>query len=680
MGKKIPNINREVSWLSFNERVLQEAQDIKNPLLERMRFLGIFSNNMDEFYRVRVGSLFRKIHVEHNKQDKRLLIQIHKTVLRLQQEAEKTLAALRVELEKKGVDFVDEKKLSKEQGEFVKDYFTRKVRPFLVPIMINSAPQFPDLHDDTIYLSVVLKDSSKGEDDEFAIIEIPDAIDRFVVIPGTKNKQAIMFVDDVIRYNLNEIFTLFEEYDTFESYTIKVTRDAELDIEADASKSLTDQLSYSIKQRKKGNPVRFVYDVKISDKLLNLILKKAKIVETEILIPGGKYHNVRDFIDFPSLGIPGVEFTSQPPLVHPDFSKGGNLFKVIKQKDVLLQYPYHSFTHFLDLLRDAAIDPKVRTIRMTIYRLAKESAVINALVNAAQNGKKVTVLMEIQARFDEKANIKWAQILQEAGVKVLYGLKGLKVHSKLVLISRRERNKTVRYANIGTGNFNKDTAKIFSDVSLFTADPRITVDVHNMFKFFEDVYKPYKYKHLILSPFHSRKKINALINVEIKNAKLGKRAEIFLKMNSLNDEAMVKKIYAAAAAGVHVRLMVRGICSVVEGAEGMENLQVRSIVGRYLEHSRVFTFHNGGKPLCYISSADFLTRNFDNRVEVICPILDSKIKAELKEFMEMQWNDNVKARVLDVTLSNSYHVEVKSKKTQAHIDYYNYLRSQKSAQ
>ena len=679
MAKKSPIINREVSWLSFNERVLQEAEDIKNPLLERMRFLGIFSNNMDEFYHVRVGSLFRRILVEHAKQDKHLFTQIHKTVLRLNHEAEKILAALRVELEKKGVDFVDEKKLSKEQGEFVKDYFTKKVRPFLVPIMINSAPHFPDLHDDTIYLSIVLTDSSKKEHDEFAIIEIPDEIGRFVVIPGTKNKKAIMFVDDVIRYNLNEIFTLFEEYDTFESYTVKVTRDAELDIEADASKSLTDQLSYSIKQRRKGNPVRFVYDSKIPDKFLNLILKKAKIVETEILIPGGKYHNVRDFIDFPSLGIPGAEFISQPPLVHSDFSKGGNLFKVIKQKDVLLQYPYHSFTHFLDLLRDAAIDPKVRTIRMTIYRLAKESAVINALVNAAQNGKKVTVLMEIQARFDEKANIKWAQILQEAGVKVLYGLKGLKVHSKLVLISRRERNKTVRYANIGTGNFNKDTAKIFSDVSLFTADPRITVDVHNMFKFFEDVYKPYKYKHLILSPFNSRKKINALINVEIQNAKQGKRAEMFLKMNSLNDEAIVKKIYAAAAAGVHVRLMVRGICSVVEGAEGMENLQVRSIVGRYLEHSRVFTFHNGGKPLCFISSADFLTRNFDNRVEVICPILDAKIKAELKEFMEMQWNDNIKARVIDVNLSNSYHVEVKSKKTQAHIDYYNYLRSQKSA-
>jgi polyphosphate kinase len=264
-------------------------------------------------------------------------------------------------------------------------------------------------------------------------------------------------------------------------------------------------------------------------------------------------------------------------------------------------------------------------------------------------------------------------------VKVLYGLKGLKVHSKLVLISRRERNKTVRYANIGTGNFNKDTAKVFSDVSLFTADSRITVDVHNMFKFFEDVYKPYKYKHLILSPFNSRKKINALINVEIKNAKAGKRAEMFLKMNSLNDEAMVKKIYSAAAAGVHVRLMVRGLCSVVEGAQGMEHLQVRSIVGRYLEHSRVFSFHNGGRPLCYISSADFLTRNFDNRVEVICPILDSKIKAELKEFMEMQWNDNVKARVIDLNLSNSYYVEVKSKKTQSHIDYYNYLRSQKSA-
>jgi len=677
MGKKLPIINREVSWLSFNERVLQEAQDIKNPLLERLRFLGIFSNNMDEFYRVRVGSLFRKIHIEHNKEDKRLLIQIHKTVLKLQQAAEKTLESLKVELKKNGVEFLDENTLSKAQGDFVKEYFTRKVRPFLVPIMINSAPKFPDLHDDTVYLSIVLKDSAKKEDDEYAIIEIPDSLDRFVVVPGVKGKQSVMFVDDVIRYNLKEIFTLFEEYDIFESYTIKVTRDAELDIEADASKSLTDQLSHSIKQRSKGTPVRFVYDIKIPDKLLHLILKKAKIMEMEILIPGGKYHNVRDFIDFPSLGMPSAEFTTQSPMEHPDLKGGVSMLKVLKQKDVLLQYPYHSFIPFLDFLRDAAIDPKVRTIRMTIYRLAKESAVINALVNAAQNGKKVTVLMEIQARFDEEANIHWAKILQENGVKVLYGLKGLKVHSKLVLISRKERNKTVRYANIGTGNFNKDTAKIFSDVSLFTADKRITNDVHNMFKFFEDVYKPYKYKHLILSPFNSRKKITSFINTEIRNAKEGKRAEIFLKMNSLNDEAMVKKIYAAAAAGVQVRLLVRGICSAAQGIEGLENLQARSIVGRYLEHSRVFIFHNAGKPQYYISSADFLTRNFDNRVEVICPVLDTKIKAELREFMEMQWNDNVKARILDVNLSNSYFVDGKSRKTQAHIDYYNYLRRQK---
>ncbi len=677
MSKKNLYINREVSWLSFNERVLQEARDIKNPLLERMRFLGIFSNNMDEFYRVRVGSLFRKINVEHNKEDKRLLMQIHKTVLRLQHEAERTLDQLKKESEINGVKFIDEKSLTKVQGEFVKEYFAKKVRPFLVPIMVNSAPHFPDLHDDVVYLSIILKDSTGKESEEYAIIEIPETIDRFVVLPGTSGKKNILFVDDVIRYNLKEIFTLFEEYNTFESYTIKVTRNAELDIEADASKSLTEQLSHSIKQRKKGSPVRFVYDVKIPDRLLNLILKKAKIVETEILIPGGKYHNVRDFIGFPSLDIANAEFSSQPPLEHPDLKGGVSMFKALKNRDVLLQYPYHTFNHFLDFLRDAAIDPQVRTIRMTIYRLAKESAVINALVNAAQNGKKVTVLMEIQARFDEEANIHWAKVLQEAGVKVLYGLKGLKVHSKLVLISRRERNRTVRYASIGTGNFNKDTAKIFSDIALFTLDKRITADVHNMFKFFEDVYKPYKYKHIILSPFNSRKKINSLINAEVRNAKEGKKAEIFLKMNSLNDEGMVKKIYNAAAAGVKIRLLVRGICSVAQGVEGFENIEARSIVGRYLEHSRVFVFHNAGKPLYYISSADFLTRNLDNRVEVICPILDTKIKGELKEFIEMQWRDNVKARTIDLSLSNSYFSDGKIKKTEAHIDYYNYIRRQK---
>ncbi|MFM7023161.1 MAG: polyphosphate kinase 1 [Flavobacteriales bacterium] len=675
---KIPVINREVSWLSFNERVLQEAVDVKNPLIERLRFLGIFSNNMDEFFRVRVGSLFRKINVDHDKKDKLLLAQIHKTVVRLQHSAEKIMQDLKKELEKNDIFLIDNTKLNKEQGDFVKDYFTEKVRPLLFPVMIQSAPKFPDLHDDTLYLAVVLKDSKDEEEDEYAIIEIPDTLPRFVVLPESRGKKYVMFIDDIIRYNLNDIFTLFEEYDTFRAYSIKVTRDAELEIAVDVSKSLSELLSSSIKQRAKGAPVRLVYDLKIPDKLLHFILKKSRITETEILIPGGKYHNARDFMKFPSFGVSEHEFEAQKPLQHPDLKSGESMFKVLKQKDVLLQYPYHSFTHVLDFLRDAAIDPKVRTIRMTIYRLAKESAVINALVNAASNGKKVMVLMEIQARFDEAANIKYAKVLQEAGVNVIFGLKNLKVHSKLILISRRERNRTVRYASVGTGNFNKDTAKVFSDVSLFTVDKRISNDLHNLFKFFEDLYKPYKYKHIIVSPFNTRKKLNGMINQEIRNAKAGKRAEIFLKMNSLNDEGMVKKIYSAAAAGVKVRLLVRGICSVAQGLPGYEeNLEVRSLVGRYLEHARIFVFHNAGHPKYFISSADFLTRNLDNRVEVTCPIYDTQIKSEIKEFMETQWTDNVKMRILDHKLSNAYLVDGKSKKTEAHIEYYKYLRKQK---
>ena len=678
MSKKAPVINREVSWLSFNERVLQEAADIKNPVVERLRFLGIFSNNMDEFFRVRVGSLFRKIQTLQDKKDKLLLAQIQKTVVRLQLSAEKTLNDLKKQLEKDNVYFIDNSKLNKEQEVFVKNYFTQKVRPLLFPIMIKSAPKFPDLHDDALYLAIVLRDSKEKEDDEYALIEIPDSLPRFVVLPQSGEKKFVLFIDDVIRHNLKDIFTLFENFNIFKAYSIKVTRDAELDIAADVSKSLSELLSISVKQRVKGAPVRLVYDLKIPDKLLHFILKKSKITETEILIPAGRYHNSRDFMKFPSFDIASHEYSLQTPLEHPDLKSGISMFKALKQKDVLLQYPYHSFTHVLDFLRDAAIDPQVRTIRMTIYRLAKESAIINALVNAAHNGKKVTVLMEIQARFDEAANIGYAKTLQDAGVNVVLGLKNLKVHSKLILISRRERNRTVRYASVGTGNFNKDTAKVFSDVSLFTADKRITVDLQNIFKFFEDVYKPYKYKHIILSPFNTRKKINAFINREIRNAKLGKRAEMYLKMNSLNDEGMVKKIYAAAEAGVKVRLMVRGICSVAQGMIGLnENLQVRSIVGRYLEHSRIFSFHNAGHPQYFISSADFLTRNLDNRIEVTCPIYDTKIKNELKEFMEMQWLDNVKARVLDQQLSNSYLTNAKIKKIEVHVDYYNYLRQQK---
>lgn len=680
--KKVKFINREISWLAFNGRVLQEAADPHVPLIERLRFLGIFSNNLDEFFRVRVANLKRLVVLGKKAKaavafkPKKILEDVQRLVLSQNQQFEKIYADILRELRRHKIFIINEKQLTVKQKEFVKNYFTENVRPMLVPIMLNQVKTFPYLKDKTIYFAIKLSSTTNPLQKQFSLIEIPNVDERFVILPSHNHNQYMILLDDIIRYNLPEVFSSFP-YNKIEAYTIKLTRDAELDIDNDVSQSFIDKISKSVKARQKGTPVRFVYDNAIPRDLLEYIKAKMKLRDLANLIPGGRYHNFKDFMKFPAPGGKGLLYDKQKPLTHPALKANQSYFDVIKKQDVMLHYPYHSFSYFIDLLREAAIDPNVKTIRITLYRLAKNSMVINALSNAAQNGKQVQVVVELQARFDEEANIRWAKHLQDQGIQVIYGVPGLKVHSKFCLITRNENGKLQHYANITTGNYNESTATVYCDDSLFTADSRITKEVEHVFEFFEKNFKVHSFKHLVLSPHSTRKRMARLIDNEIDNAQSGKKAEILLKMNSIVDEEMISHLYQASSAGVKVRVIIRGMCGIIAGVPGMsENIEVISIVDRQLEHSRVFFFHNGGEQVCYISSADWMVRNLDTRIEVSCPIYDKKIQKELRDILEIQWSDNVKARIIDPQLKNEYR-PVSNKPVRAQQAIYTYLGRQK---
>ena len=674
-------VNREISWLSFNERVLQEAADKTVPILDRLKFLGIFSNNLDEFFRVRVATVKRlmefgkkaktTLHVKPQK----LLEDIQKIVIKQNLQFEKTYREIHHELHAQKISVIDEKKLNAVQSRFVKTYFADHVRPSLVPIMLNQVKQFPYLKDKSIYLAIKLSVNEKPKMTQYALVEIPtDQVERFVILPSSNDNQYVILLDDIIRHNLPEVFFMFH-FDKIEAYTVKLTRDAELDIDNDISQSFLDKISKGVKNRQKGDPVRFVYDQHMPPDLLALFTSRMKLRRFDNLIAGGRYHNFKDFMNFPQLGTENLHYEDVKPLPHPDLGRDKSIFDAIKAKDIFLHYPYHSFNHFIDLVREAAIDPMVESIKITLYRAAKRSKVINALINAARNGKQVTVVVELQARFDEEANIKWARTLAEEGIHVIYGVPGLKVHSKLCLISREEKGKAVLYANVSTGNYNEISSYVYSDESLLTADARITGEVVHVFEFFERNYIVRQYKHLIPSPLKTRKKFIQFIENEIYNAKHGKSASIFLKLNSLVDEEMIEKLYMASKAGVKVRIIVRGICALVPGVPDMsENIEAISIVDRFLEHSRIYIFENGGDPIYYISSADWMARNLDTRIEISCPIYDKRLQNELVDILNIQWSDNVKARLVNSAQDNQYRISPSQIKVRAQEKIYQYLK------
>lgn len=676
----IKYFDRELSWLRFNARVLQEADDNRNPLNERLKFLGIFSNNLDEFFRVRVATLRR-------------LIELHKTELKEETHSyEKVLGDVMAEIadqqklfnqiynniieqyKKHNIYLINEKQLDKEQGQFVRRYFIEKIRHHLFPIMLKNFRSGSELADHAIYLAIILKRSDNPDKDAHAIMEIPtNAVGRFVILPEKNGKKYVIILDDVIRYCLDEIFARFK-YDKFKAFTFKFTRDAELDIDNDVSKSFLEIMAESLEQRKRGLALRFVYDSNMPHDLLKAVSSKLKINMTDHVNEGGRYHNFKDYMNFPNLGGPELENQKIQALPHKDIPDGASIIKAIRRKDIMLHYPYQSFKYIVDLLREASIDPKVRSIKMTIYRVANPSNIINALINAARNGKRVTVFMELQARFDEKNNIYWSEKLQEAGVKVLHSIPGLKVHSKLIMIKRKESGGYRHYANIGTGNFHEKTASLYGDDSLLTVNPKIALEVDKVFDLFEASFRPLRFRTLVVSPFSTRNFFIRLINHEIANAKLNRKAWIKVKLNSLSDVRLINKLYQASQAGVKIELVIRGICKLVPGIKGLsENIKVISIIDKFLEHTRVIIFYNGGEERYFITSADWMVRNLDNRIEVTTPIFDPEIQQELKDMMNIQLQDNTKARLLDQNMSNSYYTNKKDP-VRAQIETYNYLK------
>jgi polyphosphate kinase len=690
-------VDREKSWLCFNARVLQEAADPTVPLLDRLRFLGIFSNNLDEFFRVRFAAI-RRLSLSGQTGEKvlggissqQLLKDITDIVIKQQSESLRILNIIEKELEKEGVFIINEKEISKEQENYIRDFFIQKVSPALVTIILNDLAEFPLLRDTSGYLAVklVMKNESAEKssflgfkktkkDIRYAVVEIPKTINRFVVLPSNGEKQYIILLDDVIRYNLQSIFNIFD-YESISAHMIKITRDAQLEIDSDISKSFAEKISESVRDRRIGEPVRFVYDQSIDKDTLKFFLEKMNIDSTDSIIPGGRYHNRRDYMDFPNLGRYDLLYQPKTPLPVDGLGLEGSIIKKISEKDYLVNAPYQSFSYLIKFLREAALDPKVISIKITLYRLAKNSQIISSLINAAKNGKKVTVQIELQARFDEASNISYAEQMQTEGINLIFGVKGLKVHSKICVIDRVEDKKIKRYGFISTGNFNESTAKVYTDVTLFTSHQQILKDADKVFDFFEVNYRVHRYKHLVVSPHYTRNKMYKLIDREIMHALSGKETYIKLKMNSLSDTRMIDKLYDASRAGVKIQLIIRGICCLIPGVKGMsENIEAISIVDNFLEHSRIFIFGNHGKPEVFISSADFMTRNIDARVEVTCPIYDENIKLELIESFDVGWKGNVKARYHSEKLDNKYRVRKESDRVfRAQIETYNYYRNQ----
>ena len=653
-------INREISWLDFNARVLQEASDPTVPLIERLRFLGIFSNNLDEFFQIRFATVKRISQSDLTGRKAlggitaiELLEEITSLVITQQRESLEILKEIEKELEKENIIFLDEKQVTPEQESYLNRFFIEKVAPALVTVILQDEKQ--DLSDNKAFLVVTLNIKEQDADKPmYALIELPKELDRFVVLPKEGEKQFVMLLDDLIRYNFHQIFNLFD-YTSIEAHMVKITRDAELDLEEDVGKSYIEKIRNSVEERMIGDPVRLVYDKKILDSTLQFIMNKLGISSTDSLIPGGKYHHKRDYMNFPSLDRNDLLYSKVPSLEVKGLRLDGNIIKSTAEKDYLLYAPYHNYYYVIKFLREAALDPKVKNIKITLYRLSQNSQVVSSLINAAKNGKKVTVQIELQARFDEKNNIVFAERLEAAGVVLIFGVPGLKVHTKICLIEREESKKIKRYGFISSGNFNESTAKVYTDYTLFTSNQKILKDVSKVFGFFQVNYKVKTYKHLIVSPHYTATVLNRLIDKEIENAFSGKPAKIKLKLNSITNYKIIDKLYQASNAGVEVHMIVRGVCCLIPGVPGMsENIEVISIVDKYLEHPRVYIFENGGDPHMYISSADLMTRNIDNRVEVACPIYDKELQKQLLDTFLISWNDNVKARKINGKIQNEF--------------------------
>jgi polyphosphate kinase len=676
-------IARDISWLSFNYRVLQEAADVTVPLKERIKFLSIFSNNLDEFFRVRVAALRKmvslgtkaKMHLEDNPDN--ILAQIKEITQVQQRKFESIWRDVLKELKLQNINIVTNKNLNSAQKQFVLNYFNDEIRTSIVPLMLESLTTFPVLNDKSIYLACKLSKADNSVSHRFALVSIPVRnVSRFLILPSKNHIQSIILLEDIIRFCLPNIFSFFN-YDTFSAHIIKVTRDAEIDIDNDLPGSLVIKLQKGIKNRKKGKPVRFVYDKDIDPTLFTYLIKRLQLTEKENIIAGGKIHNYKDFLHFPNQ-VFKTKSSRKKPITHYLLKNSNNVSSIVCKQDVMLHFPYHSFTSVIDLLREAAIDPHVQSIKITCYRLAAKSKIIHALTNAVRNGKKVTVMLELRARFDEEANLEWKEKLEEAGVKVLIGVENQKVHAKICLIKKVVNKKIIQYGFVSTGNLNENTATVYGDHCLLTANKKIMADVAKVFAYLENPQSKLQTlkscSTLLVSPTSMRKQLVALINKEIKHALAKKPSGIVIKANSLSDKLLIDKLYQAAKVGVPVKLIIRGICCMLtQNKKNKQPIQAISIVDEYLEHARVMVFNNNNDEKIFISSADWMQRNIDHRVEVACPVYDKQLKTQLIDILNIQLHDNTKARILDNSLRNEYVQSSTNKRNRSQVQIFNYV-------
>ncbi|SHK08840.1 polyphosphate kinase [Epilithonimonas mollis] len=681
---------RDITWLGFNARVLQEAMDKSVPIHLRIRFLGIFSNNLDEFFRVRVAGLKRAMDFKQKllaesfyDAPSKILQKINKLVIHQQEDFDRTWKDVQREMAKEKVFIKDYGHLTDEQKKFVVSYFDEEVESNVIPILLHDNKPMPYLREKSLFIGVAMRRKEWQYESQYAIIEVPvTANGRFVLLPtGDKEQKDVMLLEDVIIYNLPHIFSYFG-YDEFTAHCFKVTKDAEFDLDNDIKTTLADKIEKGVKSRRKGKPTRFVFDKEMDKALLEFLIKKLNLSKKDSIIPGQKIHNFRHFMDFPDVFKAYQKPVERTSFIHPEFANKQRVTDVIIKKDVLLTFPYHSYDSVIDLLRESAMDPDVKSIQITAYRLASSSKIVNALINAVRNGKEVTVMLELRARFDEENNLGWKEKLELEGVKVLLGIPNRKVHAKLCVIKKRVNNRTIQFGFVSTGNFNEKTAKIYGDHLLMTSNRAIMADINKVFNVLNkpkaDPTPALKTcKSLLVCPQFMREKIIAHIDKEIEEAKAGRRAEMIIKVNSLSDKALIIKLYEAAEAGVETKMIVRGIYCAVNQKNFKKKIKAISIVDEYLEHARVMYFYNKGAENMYISSADWMTRNLDYRIEAAVPILQKNLKKEMKELLEIQLMDNVKARILDKNMRNEYVESDKKNQMRSQIETYNYLRNQK---
>tara|TARA_B100000575_G_scaffold174712_1_gene140031 strand:+ start:6760 stop:8847 length:2088 start_codon:yes stop_codon:yes gene_type:complete len=684
-NKKFKFLNRELSWLNFNERVLEEASDRTVPLIERLRFLGIFSNNLDEFFQVRFASVKRI--AQSGKSGKKvlggieakdLLKSITNRVIELQQKSNMILNNIENELKKEKIYFINEKEVKPYQVQYLTDYFLEKVNPSLVTVILKE--EFQDFTDNKTFFAIKMELNSKlknhlDEKEIYAFIELPKQLNRFIVLPIEENGiQFIMMIDDLIRFHFHLIFNMFD-YSKIEGHMFKITRDGQLDIEENFGKSYAEKIMNSVRDRIFADPVRLVHDKDIDSMTLKKVMGKLGVKSKKSLIPGGRYHRRADYMKFPSLNRTDLMYPKTIPLSLKNLGLEENIMQAVSVKDYLIYTPYHSFSYLIKFLREAALDPKVKTIKITLYRLAKHSQVVSCLINAVKNGKKVIVYVELEARFDEENNINIADRLEKSGVHLIMGVRGLKVHSKICLVLREEGDKINKYGFVSTGNFNEYTAKIYTDYTLFTANQKLLKDVAKVFNFLEVNYEFKRYKHLIVSPHYTYQRLVELIDNEITNKSLGRKSKIRLKLNSITNYKIISKLYQASSAGVKIEMIVRGVCCLIPGVKGMsENIKVLSVVDKYLEHPRVYIFENEGQPKIYISSADWMTRNFENRIEVTCPIYDVDLQNQILDNFKISWEDNVKSRSVNEFIERNVRNE-NIKKRRSQFETYKYFKN-----